>query len=389
MKISLLKKENNELQRHLNRSIEENKENKYKISDLENRLQKYLHLEKEYKILNDTLDNNNSAQKEQIDIINNLSKKIIDLENLIKEKNEELNYINNQLNEKEIIPENIIDFLNRVIVYIKGGNNYDNKENLLIDKSNKIEISEIEKILPLIENFIVKIGNDYMDLEDKFIFLENTCKTLKNSLLQENVKLKKTNEENHDLKEEIKVLKDQLNNLLIGNEIKKTKKVKKNKKKGKASTLTTIDSEDKKVKNEENIRHTQREISQNRAIDTNNNMSKIKTTKNSEKNIYKIKVKNEEFDNEKVTPNNNINNNLSSNQIDFEGHSKILHNQQSNFSCFSIEDNNIIHVKNFENLKQKIKDLENKIYEINNDEKEKNIIESLRNFRHNINVNHK
>ena len=81
-------------------------------------------------------------------------------------------------------------------------------ENDIFDKNKEnLSISEIKHFLPKIDKFIIDLGNNYMNLEEKYIFIDNNHQQLKNMYNAETVKLKKSNDTIFDLKAENKFLK--------------------------------------------------------------------------------------------------------------------------------------------------------------------------------------
>jgi hypothetical protein len=75
------------------------------------------------------------------------------------------------------------------------------------DKSRILIYGEIHQLLPHIEKFVLDLGNNFVNLEEKFSFIENNNVQLKNALGTEASKSKKLSESINDLKAENKFLK--------------------------------------------------------------------------------------------------------------------------------------------------------------------------------------
>ena len=108
------------------------------------------------------------------------------------------------INRSNDLPSEITNFFLKLTNYIKG----DLRENNLIQGGiKKINIEEIIELIPLIENFVFEFGNKFLDLEDKFNFVENNNFKLNDLISSEKLKLKKANEAIDELKVENKCLK--------------------------------------------------------------------------------------------------------------------------------------------------------------------------------------
>ena len=81
------------------------------------------------------------------------------------------------------------------------------KENNENEGFNKMNYDNIKELLPHIEKFVLDLGNNLINLEDKFVFVEKNNLQLKNILNSEGLKFKKSKEIINDLKAENKFLK--------------------------------------------------------------------------------------------------------------------------------------------------------------------------------------
>lgn len=97
------------------------------------------------------------------------------------------------------IPEDISFFFSKIVNYMQGKSNEEGLE--------RLGYEDIHKFIPHIEKFVLDLGNNFVNLEEKFVFLENNSVQIKNLLNSENLKLRKAQETINDLKAENKFLK--------------------------------------------------------------------------------------------------------------------------------------------------------------------------------------
>ncbi len=158
-----------------------------RIVELENEVKYILILNKRYKETIEILKKNEVIKSREI---SELSQTIINYKKMLESDQYEI-----EVN----FPEDISYFFSKIVNYMQGKSNEESLE--------RLSYEEIQKFIPHIEKFVLDLGNNFVNLEEKFVFVENNNLEMKNLLSSESLKLRKAHETVNDLKAENKFLK--------------------------------------------------------------------------------------------------------------------------------------------------------------------------------------
>ncbi len=158
-----------------------------RIVELENEVKYNLNMIKRYKETIDLLKKNEVNKNREI---SELSQTIINYKKMLESDQYEIDVH---------FPEDISYFFSKIVNYMQGKSNEESLE--------RLSYEEIQKFIPHIEKFVLDLGNNFVNLEEKFVFVENNNIEMKNLLSSESLKLRKAHETANDIKAENKFLK--------------------------------------------------------------------------------------------------------------------------------------------------------------------------------------
>lgn len=158
-----------------------------RIVEMENEVKYIINMIKRYKETIDVFKNNEANKNREI---SELSQTITNYKKMLESDHYEID-VN--------FPEDISYFFSKIVNYMQGNSN---EESLV-----KLNYADIQKFIPHIEKFVLDLGNNFVNLEEKFVFVENNNIEMKNLLSSESLKLRKAQETVNDLKAENKFLK--------------------------------------------------------------------------------------------------------------------------------------------------------------------------------------
>lgn len=372
------------LQSELNKSAnsevilkQEKQELELKINELENKIHK--------------LNNRETVFDQDMERMNEKIKDVEKyFEELMRNKDEEVEYLNKKVNDCNGENNKRIIVIQKLNSFLKKTMKHMHDKSLQYTYEENMKISDYENCFNLIEQFIGKIMQDNSDL------VRHLNKVIsRNEAEEESVKVKKLNLTIDDLRVENSLLKSQLSNLIDNN--KKTinnsshKSTLSHNNSNKKVLISPPESETERKEKKKKKQHQKKK----KVEDTSGYNSEVSEYEKSNRSyvsnldskrkrpifspLPSAKLVKENYIANPISPSNDAVNMLSPSNQQFNFVKNQINNVENESKGRDQESGHEIF--QLEKLKNKIKELESKIGEINKDEKEKQIIDSLREYR--------